>query len=55
MSTDRNRLEFERIRNLTQGFGWVSAREEITETELVLVLRKSRVEMPLPGQGMPSS
>lgn len=53
MAADRNRLEFERIRNLTQGFGWTSKREEITDSELIMILTKPRVEMSSPGVGMP--
>lgn len=53
MASDRNRLEFERIRNLTAGFGWTSAKEEISDTDLIMVLTKKRVDMPAPGEGMP--
>lgn len=39
---DRNRLEFERIRNLVQGFQWESVREEIRDEYIVMEIRKPR-------------
>lgn len=48
MSTDRNRLEFERIRNLIQGFAWQVKREEITDENLIMEITKKRV-VPVVG------
>lgn len=48
MATDRNRLEFERIRNLVRGFGWEISKEETTDDKLIIELMKKRV-VPLVG------
>lgn len=53
MAQDRNQLEFERIRNLVQGFGWAQVKTETTDSELIMVLTKKR-ETPIAGtEGMP--
>lgn len=52
---DQNRLEFERIRNLVQGFGWTATKEEITDDKLIMVLEKKRVVPPSGSEGIPSS
>lgn len=48
MSTDRNRLEFERIRNLVQGFGLSVVKEEIQDDKLIMSLERKRV-VPIIG------
>lgn len=53
MAADQNRLEVERIRNLVTGFGWELIKEEVTDEDIILVMRKPRV-IPLvvtPGPG----
>ena len=50
---DRDRLEFERIRNLISCFGWKSVKEEMTDTEIIMVLTKPRVDIQGPTTGMP--
>jgi hypothetical protein len=51
---DMNRLEVERIRNLVQGFQWEVIKEEVTEEDIILVMKKPRVakaEIPKVGPG----
>lgn len=51
---DMNRLEVERIRNLVSGFGWEVFKEEITEEDIIIVMKKRRVipvGVPMPGPG----
>ncbi len=51
---DMNRLEVERIRNLVRGFEWEVIKEEITEEDIILVMKKPRVVKPgtpTPGPG----
>lgn len=43
MDPDQNRLEVERIRNLVGGFGWAVTKDELTEDEIVLTMKKKRV------------
>ena len=43
MSTDPNRLEVERIRNLVTGFGWELVKEEIDDVHINITMRKLRV------------
>jgi hypothetical protein len=40
---DGNRLEVERIRNLVSGFGWEVIKEEVTDDDIILVMKKPRV------------
>jgi hypothetical protein len=54
MPADRNRLEFERIRNLIQGFGWEVSKEEITDVFLIMTLTKKRTVSVLGTEGIPS-
>lgn len=42
MPETQDRLEILRIENLVQGFGWTVPRQEITETEIVIELRRPR-------------
>lgn len=43
MAVDQNRLEVERIRNLVTGFGWELIKEEITDEDIVITMKKKRV------------
>ncbi len=43
---DLNRIEVDRIVNLVVGFGWEKIKEELTDTEILLVLKKKRVAFP---------
>ncbi len=43
---DLNRIEVDRIVNLVIGFGWEKVKEEITDTDILLVLKKKRVSLP---------
>jgi hypothetical protein len=43
---DLNRIEVDRIVNLVVGFGWEKIKEEITDTDILLVLKKKRVSFP---------
>lgn len=54
MATDRNRLEFERIRNLVRGFGWEVTKEEITDDKLIMTLTKGRVVEMAGTEGLPA-
>lgn len=55
MATDKNMLEFERIRNLVNGFGWTVRVQQITDDKLIMTLEKPRV-VPITGaEGMPQS
>lgn len=51
MVVDPNRLEVERIRNLTQGFGWELVKEEYTDQNIIIVLQKTKVISPVPTPG----
>jgi len=42
MSIDQDKIEIERIDNLVRNFGWEKVSEELTETEIVLTLKKKR-------------
>jgi hypothetical protein len=53
MPFDPNRIEIERIRNLLTGFGWEIAKEEITDTDIILVLKRPRI-VPGPVGAGPS-
>lgn len=44
---DPNRLEVERIRNLVGGFGWEIVKDEVTDEEIILVMKKKRA-VPAP-------
>ena len=49
---NKDRLEVERVINLVQGFGWVKTAEELTDTHVVLTIKKKRVEVvPEPDIG----
>ena len=54
MAIDRNRLEFERIRNLVRGFGWEVTKEETTDEKLIMTLTKARVVPMVGTEGLPS-
>lgn len=49
--SDLNRLEVERIRNLVSGFGWEVAKDEITDEDIILVLKKKRIVASVGGPG----
>ena len=52
MPVDLNRLEIERIINLVRNFGWDKVKEEFTDTDIVLTIKKPRVEpIPVLGEG----
>lgn len=38
----KDRLEVDRLRNLTQGFGWEVAQEEYTDTHILITMKKAR-------------
>jgi len=40
---DMNKLEVERIMNLTQGFGWEKVEEKLTDEHILLTIRKKRI------------
>jgi len=46
MPVDLNRLEIERVVNLVTNFGWTKVREELTDTDVILTIKKLRVEAP---------
>ena len=50
MPPDRNRIEIERVDNLVRNFGWTKIKEEITDTDIILTVKKPRVE-PIPELG----
>ena len=37
-------IEIQRVMNLVQGFGWAKVKEELTDTELVLTIKKEYLE-----------
>ena len=41
---DMDKLEVERILNLTQGFGWEKVSEQITDEHIELTLKKRRTD-----------
>lgn len=45
MAELQDQLEIDRLRNLTQGFGWEVVQQEFTDTHIVLTLKKPRVEV----------
>ena len=51
MPADLNRLEVERIRNLVSGFGWEVVREEVTDEDIIIALKKKRVVPSVPAPG----
>ena len=54
MAVDRDKLEVDRINNLTQGFGWKITKQEFTEDKIRISLEKDRapgVEAGGPGAG----
>lgn len=46
MAFDVNRMEIDRIRNLVKGFDWESVKEEITDDDLILTIKKKRATPP---------
>lgn len=44
MSIEQDKLEIERVDNLVLNFGWTKSSEEITDTEIILTLKKARSE-----------
>lgn len=46
MNLDLNKLEVDRIVNLVTGFGWEKVKEELTDTDILIVLKKKRVSLP---------
>lgn len=52
MSADLNRLEIERVVNLVRNFGWDKAKEEFTDTDIILTIKKPRLAViPELGEG----
>ncbi len=49
---DMNIVEIQRVTNLVTGFGWEKIKEELTDTDILIVLKKKRVSLPLgAGEG----
>lgn len=44
MPIDLNKIEIERVENLVVNFGWEKVSEELTDTHIVLTIRKTRAE-----------
>lgn len=52
MAEIKDQLEIDRLRNLTQGFGWEVVNQQFTDTHIILTLRKPRLAaVPEPGAG----
>ena len=52
MAELQDQLEIDRLRNLTQGFGWEVVQQEFTDTHIILTLKKPRaVVAELTGVG----
>jgi len=49
MANGQERIEVERIVNLVTGFGWFKEKEEITDTDIKIVLSKKRRVPEAPG------
>jgi len=50
MPVDLNRIEIERVNNLIRNFGWSKIKEELTDTDIILTIKKERGE-PIPELG----
>ena len=49
MAIERDRIEVERLTNLTTGFGWNLTKQEFTDEKIIVTLEKPRapgVEVP---------
>lgn len=44
MPADLNRIEIERVENLITNFGWTKVKEELTDDEIILTVKKPRAE-----------
>ena len=44
MEAQKNRLEVDRIRNLIQGFGWSVSKQEDTDDEIILTIKRKRIK-----------
>ncbi|MBW2091450.1 MAG: hypothetical protein JRI34_04905 [Deltaproteobacteria bacterium] len=42
MANGQERIEVERVVNLVSGFGWSKEKEEVSETDIKIVLSKKR-------------
>jgi len=52
MPIDLNKIEIERIDNLVRNFGWSKIKEEITDEDIILTIKKKRVvAIPEVGEG----
>lgn len=49
MGETQDRLEIQRVDNLTKGFGWTMVKQELTDDEMIIELRKPRA----PIEGVP--
>jgi len=49
MANDQERIEVERVVNLVSGFGWVKEKEELSDTDIKIVLSKQRRKPETPG------
>lgn len=43
MPIDLNKIEVERVENLVTNFGWMKVSEELTDTHIILTIKKPRV------------
>lgn len=43
MALDQNKLEVERIENLIVNFDWKTIKQEITDDDIILTIKKKRV------------
>ena len=46
-----NKIEIDRITNLVLNFGWSKAKEEITDSDLILTFKKTRTQ-PIPEEAV---
>lgn len=44
MPVDLNALEIERVTNLVVNFGWTKVKEELTDDDIILTIKKPRAE-----------
>jgi hypothetical protein len=54
VAMDQDRLEIDRLGNLISGFGWKISKQEFTDDEIIVTIKKSRapgVEVPPAGEG----
>jgi uncharacterized membrane protein YgcG len=47
MPIDQDRLEIERIENLLVNFDWKTVKQEITDDDIVLTIKKKRVTVDI--------